>query len=365
MIPFIKPYYDEEDIEAVKQVLASGWVAQGPKVEQFEEELTKYLHCKHAITTTNCTQALTLALQALGIGPGDEVIVPDFTFPATALAVCSVGAKPVLCDVDLHTYNVLAEDIELLVTKNTRAIIPVHLFGLSAEMDAIMDLADDNNLFVVEDAACSLGAIYGQDYVGTIGDIGCFSFQASKGITMGEGGLIVTNDDELAERVRRLSCFGDERTFRRGKTKAPFRFDPRAGNYKMSDITAAIGLAQLHKIEKLIDWRIKIAEEWDAVILRDDYLSESLINIPSLHTDRSHIYQSYVVVAQQGKRVEVQKYFADKGFQTGIGTHACHRYPDAFETDGFFPVSDKLFDSSISLSRYYGLEVEKEWYSAR
>lgn len=389
MIPFIKPYYDDDDFNAIKQVLQSGWVAQGPKVEEFEEAAAKYLGCKYTISVSNCTTALTLALMALEIGPGDEVIVPDFTFPATVIAVTNVGATPVLVDVNRENYNVSPQMVALAITRKTKAIIPVHLFGLSCNMHEINSLASTYGLYVIEDAACSLGTeidVYGSEdedqlKAGTMSDIGCFSLQASKGITTGEGGLICTNDYVLADRMRRLSCFGDERTFRRSLFKqinsadAPFYFDPKAGNYKMSDITAALALSQLRKIEKMIDWRIKIAKEWDEVVNGDPFLRSVIISKPEIMTDHSHIYQSYVMVCQQGKRPLVMEYFKEHGFQTGIGTHACSRYPNLMERQSKgqerLPpildcgVSNYLYENAISLPRYYGLEVLREWKKAK
>jgi perosamine synthetase len=379
MIPFIKPYFDIDDFRAVKEVMQSGWVAQGPKVEEFEEAVAEYLGCRYVISVTNCTTALTLSLMALGIGKGDEVIVPDFTFPATALAVTNVGATPVLVDVSMVDYNIQTDSIGAALTKRTKAIIPVHLFGLACDMKEINRLALTCGLFVIEDAACSLGAekiIYGyvreseyfsKQRIGTFGDIGCFSLHASKGITTGEGGLVCTNSELLADKIRQLSSFGDERAFRRSKTGADFNFDPQGGNHKMSDITAAIGLSQLKKIDKLIDWRIKIAEEWDQVIANDPFLSSHIMSRPQIVTDRSHIYQSYVAVCNPGARPAVMNYMKEKGFQCGIGTHACHVY------DGIgshlnrwinLPNSRYLYDNAISFPRYYGLNVKEEWDAA-
>ncbi len=368
MIPFIKPFYDEDDFQAVKEVLSSGWVAQGPKAEEFEEAAAKYLGVKHCISVTNCTTALQLSLMALGIGPGDEVIVPDFTFPATALAVLAVGATPVLADVDFYSYNITYHTAKLVMTSRTKAIIPVHLFGLAADMWALKAFAEQRKLFVIEDAACSLGTeiqfIDGKKKAGTFGDIGCFSLHAAKGITTGEGGLICTNDDQYAFRMRRLSSFGDERTYRRTRNEAPFYFDKKGLNYKMSDITAALALSQLKKIEKLIEWRIKVAAQWEYVIEGDSFLSDNLMTKPKWISDHSHIYQSYVCVCRGGKRPDVMAYFEKKGFQTGIGTHACSAYPLTFG-EANCPTSRFLFDNAISLPRYYGLEVRKEWDKAK
>ncbi len=376
MIPFVKPFYDDDDFAMVKKVLQSGWVAQGPMVEAFEEAVAEYLDCNYVISVTNCTTALTLALMALGIKEGDEVIVPDFTFPATALAVTNVGATPVLVDVHIGSCNMEITKVNAVITEKTKAIIPVHLFGLGADMTEIMSLAKKHKLFVIEDAACALGTeincMGDVSKAGTIGHIGCFSLHASKGITTGEGGLIATNDRELADKMRRLSVFGDERAYRRSRVgdpsyKIPFYFDPKAGNYKMSDITAAIGLAQIKKIDKLIDWRIDIAIEWNDVILNDHFLNNKIRIQPPLFFDHAHIYQSYVSVCQDGCRQEVMDYFAHRGFATGIGTHALHAYPTLFsEQPGqFFPVSEYLYRNAISLPRYYGLSPKEEWVKGK
>lgn len=368
MIPFIKPYYDEDDFQAIKEVLQSGWVAQGPKVEELEEAVAAYLGCKYVISVTNCTTALTLSLMALGIGPGDEVIVPDFTFPATAIAVTNVKATPVLVDVSMKDYNINPRWIESVITKRTKAIIPVHLFGLCCNIDEIMNLAEDHNLFVIEDAACSLGALSpSYKRVGTIGDIGCFSLHASKGITTGEGGLVCTDHPIWADKIRKLSSFGDERAYRRSKTGADFHFDPRGGNYKMSDITAALALSQLKKIDRLIDWRIRIAEEWNDVIGNDEFLQSHIMCVPLIVKNRTHIYQSYVATCNPSQRPIVMNYMKEKGFQCGIGTHACHGYDglsSRLNRLSHFPNSRYLYENAISFPRYYGLSPKEEWYAS-
>jgi dTDP-4-amino-4,6-dideoxygalactose transaminase len=231
-----------------------------------------------------------------------------------------------------------------------------------SDMDEIMYLADDFDLRIIEDAACALGTMSSDGVMaGTIGDVGCFSLHASKGITTGEGGLISTNDDALADKIRRLSVFGDERAFRRSKNSAPFRFDPRAGNYKMSDISAAIGLSQMAKIDILIDWRIRVAQEWDDIIRTDPCLSKNIISRPEIARDHTHIYQSYVAVCAPGTRPDVMNYMKKRGFQCGIGTHSCHRYPEAFPGVDNLASSSYLYDHAISFPRYYGLKVREEW----
>jgi dTDP-4-amino-4,6-dideoxygalactose transaminase len=206
-IPLLRPYFNSEELEEIQKVLDSGWVSQGPKVKEFEEKIAEYLGVKYAIAVTNCTSALHLALLSLGIKKDDEVLVADFTFPATGHSVLYCGANPIFVDVDLKTYNLNPELIEEKISDKTKAIIPVHTFGQPAEMDAIMEIAEDHNLKVIEDAACALGAKYKNKFAGTIGDIGCLSFHARKGITTGEGGMAVTNNKDLADKIRNLSLF--------------------------------------------------------------------------------------------------------------------------------------------------------------
>lgn len=365
MIRFVKPYFDKSDLLAVAKVMASGWVAQGPKVEEMEKAVADHLKCKHVISTTNGTMALVLALRAIGIKPGDEVIVSDFTFPASAISVSSIGAVPVLVDVEMDSYNTNADYIRKAITKRTKAIMPVHQFGNMCRMDDIMNLAREHNLKVVEDAACALGAFSGPYAAGTIGDVGCFSLHASKGITCGEGGLIATNNDEYAEYIRRFSSFGDERAFRRSQTGVPFRFNPEAGNYKMSDITAAIVESQLKKIDRLIAWRVKIAREWGKIISEDYFLSKAIINKPELVRNYSHIYQSYVAICNDGQRQRVFDYMKEKEFQCGIGTHQCSRYGLGVVNPPGNKNADYLSHNSISFPRYYGLEVLKLWSAVK
>lgn len=360
MIPFIKPYFDDDDVDAIRETMKSGWVAQGPKVEEFEQAAAKYLGSKYAVSTTNCTTALTLALKSAGIEAGDEVIYPDFTFPATAIAITNVGAKPVPVDADLMTYNVCLCSIERAATKNTKAIIVVHLFGLICkEIEEIARFAKERRIALIEDAACSLGAQLNGKFAGTFGDVGCFSLHASKGITTGEGGLLCTNHELVNTYLRTSSNFGNQRTFGRKPTDTNF-FSPTAGNYKMSDLTAALALSQLKKIDRLTEWRIKIAKEWDEIFSTDPFLLDNIIIRPKIVEDKSHIYQSYVAVCLDGKRLEVMEYFKRKGFQTGIGTHSCTAHNEAFG-DAIFGISQYLFENAISLPRYYGLSPLKEW----
>lgn len=208
MIPVATPIIDEEEIQEVIKVLKSGFIAQGPRVAEFEEKFAAYVGTDHAVATSSGTTALHLALLATGVGKGDEVITTPFSFAATANAALYVGATPVFADIDPLTYNIDPERIEELITPSTRAIIPVHLYGQPADMDPIMDLAADHDILVIEDAAQAHGAEYHGRRVGSMGDAACFSFYPTKNITTGEGGIITTDNDEIAEMARILRAMG-------------------------------------------------------------------------------------------------------------------------------------------------------------
>lgn len=264
-IPLLRPYFDSDEIEELQKVLDSGWVSQGPKVKEFEAKIAEYLGVKYAVAVTNCTAALHLALLSTGLKKGDEVLVADYTFPATGHAVLYCGAKTVFCDADSKTYNINPELIAEKITDKTKAIIPVHTFGQPAEMTAILALTEEHNLRVIEDAACALGARYNNKFAGTVGDIGCFSFHARKGITTGEGGMVVTNNKNFAEKIRNLSVFGMTSAWDREKSDRFFipEFTELGYNYKLSDISAAVGVAQIRKLDKIIERKREIAKYWD------------------------------------------------------------------------------------------------------
>lgn len=352
-IPLTKPYFDGDEIEEIKQVLDSGWVTQGPKVKEFEEGVARKIWSKHAIAVTNCTAALHLALLSVGISSGDEVLVADYTFPATGHAVLYCGAKPVFVDIDPNTYNIDPEKIEALITEKTRAIIPVHTFGQPARMDEIVAIARNNNLTVIEDAACALGAQYKGKYAGTIGEIGCFSFHARKGITTGEGGMLVTNNDEIASKARHLSTFGMKSAWEREK-KIKFsipEFIDVGYNYKMSDITAAIGVAQLRRLDKIIERKRTLARHWDA---RLDEIEG--IRKPYTDPDTISIYQSYVALFDPAiDRNKMIQDLALRGIQTQIGTYASHMQP-VYHSSQTCPCAQDVFHRAISLPMSYTLQ---------
>jgi dTDP-4-amino-4,6-dideoxygalactose transaminase len=354
-IPLLRPYFDYEEIEEIKKVLDSGWVSQGPKVKEFEDKIAEYLGVKYAIAVTNCTSALHLALLGIGVKEGDEVLVADFTFPATGHVVLYCGAEPVFIDIDLKTYNMSPELIEEKITDKTKAIIPVHTFGQPAEMDTIMKIAEGYNLKVIEDAACALGAKYKNTYAGTIGDIGCFSFHARKGITTGEGGMVITNNKNLAQTVRNLSVFGMTSAWNREKSDNFIipEFTKVGYNYKMSDITAAVGVAQLRKLDKIIEKKHILAKRWDEKLQEMDFIES-----PYCSKNVKHVYQSYVaLVDKHVNRNRLIETLLKKGIQTQIGTYVSHIQP-VYNSKQNCPNSLEIFNKSLALPMYYMLKEE-------
>jgi len=354
-VPLLRPYFDSEELEEIKKVLDSGWVSQGPKVKELEDEIAEYLGVKYAIAVTNCTSALHLALLSIGVKRGDEVLVADYTFPATGHAVLYCRAEPIFVDIDLKTYNINPESIEEKITERTKVIIPVHTFGQPAEMDKIMEIAKDHNLKVIEDAACALGAKYKDKYAGTIGDVGCFSFHARKGITTGEGGMVVTDDKNLAEKIRNLSVFGMTSAWDREKNTEFIipEFTELGYNYKMSDITAAVGVTQLKRLEKIIERKRALAKYWNEQLQEIEFIEP-----PYVSENVKHIYQSYVALVDRHiNRNKLIVTLMKRGIQTQIGTYASHIQP-VYNSNQKCPNSLEIFNRSLALPMYYMLREE-------
>ena len=280
-IRLFEPVIEDEEIESVIKVLKSKWLTHGPVVNEFEEKFAEYVGVDYAVAVCNGTVALTLALKALDIGPGDEVIVPDYTFVATATSVLMVGARPVFVDVDLKTFNILVDDVLEKISARTRAIIAVHLFGHPADVKALREIAQDRGLILIEDAAQAHGAeAYGRK-VGSFGDAAIFSFYATKNITTGEGGMVVTNNKKIADKIRLLRNHGQI---------AKYVHEILGGNFRMTSIQAAIGLAQLRKLDKLNEIRRN-----NAILLSQILSSTKEVGVPSEEVWAKHVYHVYAV----------------------------------------------------------------------
>jgi perosamine synthetase len=311
MIPINQPSIGKEEIEAVTEVLRSGILTEksgrGPRVLQFEREFAKFVGAKHAIAVSSGTAALHSSLLALGVQSGDEVVVPSFTFSATAGAVALAGAKPAFADIDADTFCITAESIEAVLTRGTKAIMPVHMYGLCADMDPIIELAHNRGVVVVEDAAQAHGAEYNGRKVGSLGDMTCFSFYPGKNMTTGEGGMITTNDDDLAEQLKRIRTHGEER---------PYWVARQGHNYRMPEIAAAIGTVQLKKLPSFLQERRSHAE----------FMSEKLgvlgkLVMPREPTGRKHAWYLFTPRlrgANAGKRNKLVEKLRSKNIACSV-----------------------------------------------
>jgi len=324
-IPISIPSMGVEEWEALRAPIESGWITQGPKVKEFEKMFAERHQVKHALAVSNCTTALHLALLACGVGEGDEVIVPAFTWVSTANAVIYCNATPVFVDIDPLTFNIDLSKIAEKVTSRTKAIIPVHLFGLCADIDYIKEHFPQ--LKIVEDGACAAGSGLRGRPAGGLGDVGCFSFHPRKSVTTGEGGMLTTNDDKVAAHLDMLSNHGasisEEQRHHGPKPYILAAYDIVGYNYRMTDIQGALGVVQLSKLDKFIDERAN----WAA------YYSDQLKTIPWLRTPETpegykHGWQSYVTFVDETispvKRNDIMEVLQQKGIATRPGTHAVH-----------------------------------------
>ena len=316
------PDVGADELAEVAEVLASGQLTMGPKVAELEAELARACEVEHAVAVSSGTAALHLSLLALGIGPGDEVLVPAYTFPATANVVALVGARPVLVDVDPETMNVDPATVEL--TARTKAILAVHLFGRPARLEQLPDVT------VIEDAAGALGARHGGRACGGLGAVGCLSFHPRKIVTTGEGGAVTTNDAESAERVRAFRHHG-------------WRNDdmPTPGlNYRLSDILCAVGIPQLRRLAELHAARARLASAYE------ERLRDLPVLVPRADDGDMHGWQAYVL--QVERRDEVLAGLRAQGVEAQIGTYALHRL-GAYRDQGSFPGADRAFERALAL----------------
>jgi perosamine synthetase len=309
-IPIAKPEIGTKEIQAVTEVLESGMLAQGKKTKQFEKKFAEYIGVDHAVAVSNGTVALDVALKALEIGPGDEVITSAFSFIASSNCILFQNAKPVFADIDPRTFNIDPEDVAEKITEKTKALIPVHMFGQPANMDALKELAEDNELVLVEDAAQAHGAEYKGQKAGSIGDMGCFSLYATKNMTSGEGGMVTTNDDELAKKTRLLINHGQSRKY---------LHDTLGYNYRITDLCAAIGMVQLKKLDGLNNQRLKNAQ-----LLTKGISKIKGLTTPHVDQDVKPVFHQYVVRVEENYPIDSEE-LADRLTEKGIGV-AVH-YP--------------------------------------
>lgn len=354
-IPISLPFTGLEEWNAVKEPIISGWITSGPKVREFEKLFAEKHEVNHAVAVTSATTALHLSLIALGIGEGDEVIVPAFTWVSTANVVLYCRAKVVFIDIDLNTFNINIKELKNKINSKTKAVIPVHLFGLCANIEEIRNIIG-SNVKIIEDAACAAGAMHKNRYAGSFGDLGCFSFHPRKSITTGEGGMITTNNSELFEKISVLRNHGasisEEQRHLGPKPYILPDFNLLGYNYRMTDIQGALGVVQLEKLGYLIAERTKWANLYTRELQNISWLS-----LPKTGEDFIHGWQSFVTLIDEsnspGSRNEIMERLQKNGISTRPGTHAVHMlnyYKNLFNIDASdFPNAKIANDFSMSI----------------
>lgn len=360
-IPFHRPQIEEDEVRSVVETLRSGWLTTGENVKRFEEDFAKYLGCDYAIAVNSCTAALHLALEAVGVGQGDEVIVPTMTFTATAEVVLYLNAVPVLVDCRRGDLNIDPDLIERTITAKTKAIIPVHFAGQPCDMEPILHIAKNHKLFVIEDAAHALPARYLGSAIGTLGDITCFSFYATKTITTGEGGMAATQNPEWAARMRMMSLHGiSHDAWKRYSKEGSWFYEVlRPGfKYNLTDVAAALGLVQLAKCDRFREERRRIAALYD-----QGFADLNEIERPSVAPAREHAWHLYVIQLNLDRlRIDRGEFIeALKGRNIGASVHfiPLHLHPfyrNAFGyKPGDFPNAAAAYERILSLPIFPGM----------
>ncbi|MEM1602996.1 MAG: DegT/DnrJ/EryC1/StrS aminotransferase family protein [Zestosphaera sp.] len=330
MIKVNAPYITDEEVQEVIKVLRSGNLAAGEYVRLFEDSFAKYLRVRHVLTVSNGTVALYLALKALGIGSGDEVAVPDFTFFATASSVVLAGGKVIPVDIDLETYNIDPDDLKKRLTEKTKAVILVHLYGQPADVDSVRDVLDGKNIFLIEDCAQSHGAEYKGFKTGSLGTVSAFSFYATKNLTMGEGGAVATNEDSIAEYVKLQRNHGQVEKYLHSVI---------GWNFRITDLQAALGYIQLAKLDMMNERRRAIAK-----IYSDELSRLEMLRLPTEKPYAKHVYHQYTVwVHGSSVRDKLSEFLRNRGVQTAVHyPHPIHMQPALRE---YLIMNKKLYNS--------------------
>jgi perosamine synthetase len=364
-VPITKPSLGEEEARAPYESIKSGWVTQGPKVAEFEKAVASYVGAKHGIATTSCTTGLHLALVTAGVGPGDEVIVPSFTFIASANAILYTGATVVFAEIDPRTYNIDPNDIEHRISSKTKAIMPVDQIGMTADMDAINAIAKKHGIDVVEDAAPTIGSEYKRRKTGSNAHQTVFSFHPRKVITTGEGGMITTDDDALADRARKLRAHGmSVSDLDRHKADRVIieEYNELGFNYRMTDIQASIGLVQLRRLPELLQTRIEKAHRYDRELPGINGLE-----IPFVPPYATHTYQSYCLRLTKDCRLDRETLMTNllhRGVATRRGVMASHLEKTYVDRIGkvSLPITEEATEHTMLIPLFATMTDEEQTY---
>lgn len=355
VVPFHVAATGEEEVQAVANVVRSGWLTMGPRTQEFEQSFAAAIGSRHAIAVSSCTAALHLALEAIGIAAGDEVLVPTTTFTATAEAVCYLGARPVLCDVQRDALNLDPADCAMRITPRTRAIIPVHFAGVPCDMEELRELARSYELPLIEDAAHAFPSSYRGSPIGAIGDITAFSFYATKTLTTGEGGMVTTNNDQYAERMRLMRLHGIGRdAWKRYSSEGSWYYEVRDAGFKynLTDMQSAIGLVQLARAQELLSARERIARQYD-----EAFGTLNSLEIPTRHEDRDSAHHLYVLrLNPEYLSINRDQFIAElkqRGISASVHFIPLHLHPFYQERFGYnagdFPVAESEYARCLSL----------------
>jgi len=361
--PAYEPWISNEDKKIVNRTLSQSMLTLGPQLEKFESDFSKYSNSKYAIAVSNCTAALHLSLIALGIKKNDEVIIPDLTFVADANAILACNAKPVIADINKENFFLSISNIKKNITKKTKAIIPVHIYGQVCNIEEILDVAKDNNLKVIEDCAHAIGTFHKSKHVGTLGNTGCFSFYPTKNITTAEGGMVITNSKQIAERVRQLRSHGMTKSLKnRYSSEYPWIFDivDPGYNYRLDEIRAALGITQLKRIKKINDLRHKASS----------YYHKNLQNIPGIilpdmKNDKSHSYHLYTIrikTPYKLSRNQLFKKLKDYGIRTTVNWMPLHMFTayKKFTSQSNVKNASKTYEEILALPLFPNITLEHQ-----
>ena len=361
-VPLFEIYNDEEDIKLISDEIASGkfW-AVGSRVSEFEEKIAEYIGTKHALTFNSGTSALHASLLAKGIGKNDEVIVPSFTFIATANCALFVGAKPVFADIEEKTCGLNPDAVQDLINKDTKAIIPVHYGGCPCQINELKDIAEDNNLVLIEDAAEAFGASVDGKNVGNFGDLNVLSFCQNKIISTGEGGAIVTDSDEIYEKLKLIRSHGRLEGADYFSSSDLFEYIDVGFNWRMSNLTATLGISQINKVDEIIELRQKNVEYLSKRLIEE---SDSVV-VPKVPKGYNNVYQLFSIFADN--RNELIKYLADYGISSKIYFHPVHQskfYKNELGYDVKLPITESIFEKTITLPMFPSITTEQMDYVA-